>query len=51
MSQVEWGPSMETVNGTRQNVHRGGELENNIQMQEIDLSYLFFPSSTRLSDA
>jgi len=26
MSQVEWGPSMETANGTRQNVN-GGKLE------------------------
>ena len=38
MSQVEWGPSMETAHGTRQNA-TGGKLENNILVQEIDLSY------------
>ena len=43
MSQVEWGPSMETANGTRQNVN-GGKLENNILVQEIDLSYASLPS-------
>jgi hypothetical protein len=32
MSQVEWGPSMGTANGTRQNVN-GGKLENNILVQ------------------
>jgi len=32
MSQVEWGPSMETTNGTGQNVN-GGKLENNILVQ------------------
>jgi hypothetical protein len=31
-SQVEWGPSVETANGTRQNVN-GGKLENNILVQ------------------
>jgi len=44
MSQVEWGPSMETTNGTRQNVN-GGKLENNILVQEIDLSYAILPWS------
>jgi len=33
MSQVEWGPSMETTNGTRRNVN-GGKLENNISRTE-----------------
>jgi len=47
MSHVEWGPSVETANGTRQNVN-GGKLENNILennllVQEIDLSYAIFP--------
>jgi hypothetical protein len=47
MSQVEWGPSMETANGTRQNANRG-ELENNIEVQEIDLSYTILPWSMNL---
>src|SRR5271157_1123780 len=47
MSQVEWGPSMETGNGTRQNVN-GGKLENNILVQEIDLSYAILPWSMNL---
>lgn len=38
MSQVEWGPSVEAANGTRQNVN-GGKLEDNILVQEIDRSY------------
>jgi hypothetical protein len=38
MSPVEWGPSVETANGTRQNVNEE-KLENNILVQEIDLSY------------
>ncbi len=47
MSQVEWGSSMETANGTRQNVN-GGKLENNILVQEIDLSYAILPWSMNL---
>jgi len=47
MPQVEWGPSMETTNGTRQNVN-GGKLENNTLVQEIDLSYAILPSSRNL---
>ena len=47
MSQVEWGPSMETANGTRQSVN-GGKLENNILVQEIDLSYAILPWSMNL---
>ena len=42
MSQVEWGRSVETANGTRQNVN-GGKLENNVLVQEIDLSYAILP--------
>ncbi len=42
MSQVEWGPSMETANGTRQKVN-AGKLEYNILGQEIDLSYPILP--------
>ena len=47
MSQVEWGPCMETANGTRQNVNEG-KLENNILVQEIDLSYAILPWSMNL---
>ncbi len=49
MSQVEWGPSVETANGTRQNVN-GGKLENNILVQEIDLSYAILPRSMNLDN-
>jgi hypothetical protein len=42
MPQVEWGPSMVTANGTRQNVNVG-KLENNILEQEIDPSYRILP--------
>jgi hypothetical protein len=47
MSQVEWGPSVETANGMRQKVN-GGKLENNILVQEIDLSYAILPWSMNL---
>ena len=47
MLQVEWGPSMETAHRTRQNVN-GGKLENNILVQEIDLSYAILPWSMTL---
>ena len=47
ISQVEWRPSMETAHRTRQNVH-GGRLENNILVQEIDLSYAILPWSMTL---
>ncbi len=43
-SQVEWGPSAETANGTRQNV-KGEKLEYNIVVREIDLSYAIPPWS------
>ncbi len=49
MSQVEWGPRVETANGTRQNVS-GGKLENNILVQEIDLSYAILPRSMNLDN-
>jgi len=47
MSQVAWGPSMETANGKSQNVN-GRKLENNILKQEIDLSDAILPWSMNL---
>ena len=47
MLQVEWGPSVETANGTRQNVNVG-KLENNVLVQEIDLSYAILPWNMNL---
>ncbi|HYA64176.1 MAG TPA: hypothetical protein VED66_13315 [Candidatus Sulfotelmatobacter sp.] len=38
---------MGITNGTRQNVN-GGKLENNILVQEIDLSYAILPWSVKL---
>jgi hypothetical protein len=38
---------METANGTRQNVN-GGKLENNLPVQEIDLSDAILPWSMNL---
>ncbi len=49
MSQVEWGPGVETANGTIQNVNEG-KLENNILAQEIDLSYAILPRSMNLDN-
>jgi len=42
MLQAEWGPGMETAHGTRQNLNRG-KLDNNILVQQIDLSYAILP--------
>ena len=43
------GASVETANGTRQNVN-GGKLENNVLVQEIDLSCPILPWSMNLDN-
>jgi predicted amidohydrolase len=49
VSQIEWKPSMGAANGWSQNVD-GRLLENNILVQEIDLSYAILPYSRTLKN-
>jgi beta-ureidopropionase len=48
-AQIEWKPSMGTADGSNQNVD-DKRLENNILVQEIDLSYAIVPYSRTLKN-